>query len=490
MSKNKLRVVGAIASLTGITLYLEDGNTHELPTDTVRTKMIMEQIMPFIAKRQVAVLDVDTFSAEALVEKKTGGLIRFMQMAKSKVKSALGFTDSEMQTYFPEKPDTSFLDNAKPVETRAPKEETIPVAVVAGKIIPGIEALEKQIDYAAYSDNTIGLQRFLERIAAVIDNRGHSTMELLNFMKKGDLPIADDGSIVAYKVLQSKDDRFVDCHSGRVMQKVGSLVCMAESLVDMDRRTQCSTGLHIARRGYLSGFSGDVMTIVKVAPEAVIAVPSGEPNKMRAAAYHVVAEIPKDLHTLLRSNKPMTSVPAAATLLANVIRGNHVGITEKVEISGPMGDGVTIVSMDGASDVPKIEAIAPMKALDDVSAVSPKEVRAIAEKIVAEEPITLAHAIVAPDMSAALNTPEPAKPKKQKVEKPAPVDPAPKVKIDTDKAVPATPELISKIIQDTVDARDAKVLKLIAEGKTQQQAADISGVNYRTVRRIVARSKG
>ncbi|MEL2330844.1 hypothetical protein, partial [Klebsiella pneumoniae] len=86
-------------------------------------------------------------------------------------------------------------------------------------------------------------------------------------------PIADDGCIVIYKLLlkdgpsDHKEFSYRDIHSQKVPQSVGTLVCMNESLVDPDRRNECSNGLHVARRQYLGNFSGNVCVLAKVAPE-------------------------------------------------------------------------------------------------------------------------------------------------------------------------------------------------------------------------------
>lgn len=335
---NKIRIAGAIASKTGITLYFENGAEMNLPNDSWRTKAILDEALPALARREVVEINLDSFSVEKRIETKTGGLVRFLK----RTVSAIG----------------NILSAEKPKETL--------VAVVNGKEIPGVEALERQMEHAAYHGSAIGLQRFLERIAAVIDDRGHTVDELLNFMKRGDLPIADDGSIIAYKVLRSQDDHFVDCHTKRVTQRLGSYVWMAGSLVDPSRRTQCSSGLHIARRKYLSGFPGDVITMVKIAPENVIAVPANEPDKMRVRAYHIVAVLPPEVHPMLRSNQPMTENATAAKMLADVVAGNHVAVLESVNIGGPGGDKV-FVSRSQREDpmTPLPFQNGELKALDD-----------------------------------------------------------------------------------------------------------------------------
>lgn len=220
------------------------------------------------------------------------------------------------------------------------------IAVVDNKVIPGMERIKSQFARAAKMGSTVGVENFLKRLAAVIDDRSHTVDELLMFMERGDLPICDDGTILAYKVLKHKGDptdgRFVDCHTGKVEQFTGAYVCMDEGLIDPNRRNECSTGLHVARRGYVSGFSGTACTLIKVAPEDVIAVPPYEANKMRVKGYHILFDLSKAQFQLLKNNQPLTQDKEGANLLAWALAGRHIGITHEVRISGPKGEGVTI----------------------------------------------------------------------------------------------------------------------------------------------------
>lgn len=285
------------------------------------------------------------------------------------------------------------MANAKPVSAEGfsdadhNSEDDTMIAVVTdtttgvSTVIPGVENLKNQMRHATKAGNAKGLDNFLARLAPVIEKRGHSVQELLNFMSRGDLPIADDGCIIGYKVLRStpKDSSsygapvlikdvplnyFVDCHSGNVLQRVGSLV--QQEKVDPSRRTQCSTGLHIARRAYLRGFSGDIICLVKIAPEDVIAVPENEPDKMRARAYHIINVIPAAEHQRLRNNEPIEGMEAKR-MLGMAIAGDHVGIVEDVIISGTYGTGLKVVQRDGQiKQTPKITEAAPIaEALSD-----------------------------------------------------------------------------------------------------------------------------
>jgi hypothetical protein len=171
-------------------------------------------------------------------------------------------------------------------------------------------------------------------------------------MEKGDLPLAEDGCIIAYKVLRYKKDKetgkilhYVDCHTGKIPQKVGSFLVVDEKLVDTNRRNECSNGLHIARRGYVGGFSGDVCVLAKIAPEDVVTVPHNDPNKVRVMGYHILAELPKDAFAQLKRNVAATSIPEVQKLLTDAIKGNHVAKLEEVRVTKQLGEGIIITQL-------------------------------------------------------------------------------------------------------------------------------------------------
>jgi hypothetical protein len=227
------------------------------------------------------------------------------------------------------------------------EEETTVVAVLDdGTIIDGIEQIDVQVKaIAAKLGSPVGMANFFRRAASV--KRAHSLKDLLTFMEKGELPIADDGTVLVYKRLRRKDDYYVDCHSGKVKQKVGSHVFMDEKLVDPNRSRDCSNGLHVARRDYLSSFSGDVCVLAKLAPEDVIAVPHSDARKLRAKGYFIIAELSQEDHDNVTCNRPLKDTK----LLGNAVAGNHTPVLETVEIGGHYGADLRITKVQDAEEV-------------------------------------------------------------------------------------------------------------------------------------------
>lgn len=469
---NIIRVAGAALDTVRLTMWLENGETMEIPQGDPRIQEILDLIMPFLDLKETAEFDLDDVCAkppevpEPVVEnsykdfeEKSGGLVRFFKVAKAKVaeffskleepepvkkshpqpfragqfpvkkvvvtrkpdasplaelvqdvntgelelptvpvgmKKELplttpapapwivqGITYGEWVAKYPPSPPVAaevLFDSTKPTENKTtaavaeimkhaqpvtdkafikPKQTTTPtedaqeedtvIAVVDGKIIPGIERIQNQLDAVAIKlGSQVGVTKFLQRLAGVIDKRRHSIDDLLRFMSRGDLQIADDGCIVIYKVLRRKtghSDTYVDCHSKKVTQRVGSYVHMDEAMVDPSQRDQCSNGLHVARRQYVAGFSGDVCVIAKVAPEDVIAVPNYEADKMRVCGYHILFELPMDAYDKLKARKAITGSPVGEAQLGKALSGNHVGVLEMVKINGQYGTNVVITSV-------------------------------------------------------------------------------------------------------------------------------------------------
>lgn len=321
---NIKKVTSALTSPAGVTLYCENGEIVFLSSKDYRTAEIVRDVYSRLSANEPVTLNTEDYNATQAIETKTGGVVKFL---KKKWRDFMALFGNEVP------------DNVNP-------DADTTVAVVNGKEIPGVEKLDRYLNDAAWR-NAKGFQRFMERVSAVIDRRGHTVNELLAFLERGDLPIADDGSIVAYKMLYRKQDSeyMIDPHTRRVEQRLGSFVMMDESLVDPNRRLQCSTGLHVARRAYIANFHGDTICLIKVAPEDVIAVPLNEPDKMRVKGYHIVGVLPEEGAALVRSNKPMTLHRESAQMLADVIAGRHVGIIEYVNIKGELGTNIEVTTV-------------------------------------------------------------------------------------------------------------------------------------------------
>lgn len=401
------RIITVIVDEQNLTMYKADGSTIIVAQGDPRIRGIVEKVVPAIEKfgfYELTDEDLNPSNTKHFTDTEvaTSGVVKFFRMAKKKLaeiaakfrdpiaplqvgvipedgKSALGDLvpvdaqeedddDFGVETVSPEVVDelkqdltrgqlavAEIMANASSTSSPAfhkadvaGEEETVVVAIVDGEtVIPDVNKIEPQLKaIAAKLGTATGVTNFFRRLAQV--KRNHSVVDLLKFMEKGELPIADDGTILVYKRLnrQGKGDtlHYTDVHSGQVKQKVGSHVFMAEHLVDPNRNNDCSNGLHIARRDYLSAFSGNVVVLCKLAPEDVISVPIYDARKLRCKGYTIVAELSDTDARLVSRNEPMQDT----VLLGNVAAGNHTEILETVEITKARGGGL-IVTPTGAN---------------------------------------------------------------------------------------------------------------------------------------------
>lgn len=365
--KQELRIVSAVADKKQAVLYLEDGNTIILKQGDHRLGDLLDVVIPITTRGEIAVVNLTDFSVYAAFEQKSGGMTKFFKMAKNKVKGWFGGQTDTHKLHMSEAgkaallkavdgetiTEEEVLEYGKPIDaTDEVGEDEVVVAVVTTPatetspekkaVIPGVNSIKSHIDHAVKT-NSVGVQAFLARCAQFIDKRQHSVDDLMRFLERGDLPLADDGSIIAYKMLHRKhgsDSVFVDCHSGKIEQQVGSFVCVNENLVDLNRRNECSNGLHIARRGYLGSFGGDVCVLCKIDPEDVMVVPHNDPNKVRVKGYHILGVMSPEAMAELKKNKPMTGDEEALRMVYNAIKGNHIDRIERVQVNGQMGSNV------------------------------------------------------------------------------------------------------------------------------------------------------
>lgn len=390
---NLTRIVAVVVDVKKATFYKEDGETVVLFQGDPRLRPILEQITPQLEEQKYADVDFTSENAWKEFEEKANGAVRLFRIAKSKLANwfgtkketsppiELGAVPKEQLNQERAKSAVDeILKHATPVKDPNFTEDTVacqrPVAEMnnqtpndrtnegkdahfdkhrdtiiavteSGKVVPGVERIKSQFVAAGKGDNIKGMALFLERIGAVTEKRSHTTADLLRFMERGDLPIADDGCIIIYKKLERTNQPgiYVDVHSKRVLQKVGSYVHMDSKMVDHNRRNECSNGLHVARRGYIGSFGGNVIVLAKVRPEDVIAVPDYDANKMRVCGYHIIAELTPMQFQAINTNRPISQAEGGEELLGRAISGDHIAVIQRVHIGGDKGTNLTITDL-------------------------------------------------------------------------------------------------------------------------------------------------
>ena len=377
-----IKIVAATLTTKELEMITDSGDSITLPQGHPKIPMLIEKILPVTALGKVAVIDVEDLKMHTVYEdfeQKTGGLVKFFRMAKNKVSNLFGHNE-EVFVSLSEK--DKLIQEIMNGATQALQEDETIVSQVGGNFIPGMEKLSSHFHHSLTKmGSTQGIVRFLERVGAVIKDRQHSVEDLLSFMEKADLPIADDGSIIIYKGLDfyqgtNNNPLLVDSHSKRVIQKIGTLVYMEPTSVDGDRGKDCSAGLHVARKGYLSTFRTDVIALCKVNPEDVIAVPQYDPSKMRVSAYHILFVLPAEDAAAVRASQPMRVGSLGSKMLAAAISGNHTAVTSETFIGGPRGTNLTLT---GFPELERKDAVAASMKAEPVAVAEENIVEQVSE---------------------------------------------------------------------------------------------------------------
>jgi acyl carrier protein len=147
--------------------------------------------------------------------------------------------------------------------------------------------------------------------------------ELYSFLEHKNMPITDEGKIIAYKGVQ--DDFFSvmgntttvvlqgEVNSGgHIRNVVGATIEIERSSCDDDFRNGCSFGLHAGSLSYAKGW-GKRVVLVEIDPADVVSVPEDcNCQKLRCCKYRVLGEYTGPMpHTY--SNEFGSSSPDAPT---------------------------------------------------------------------------------------------------------------------------------------------------------------------------------
>jgi hypothetical protein len=449
------KIVGLVATETGVTVYASDGESINLSRDEYDLKPLTQVVMDGVSTGAFATIDLANFrSGGRKVEAAFSGLGRFKMFRVLKESVASLFASAD--------PEAKAAEVAMPMSRVDKEKETTIVSVSGSDVLPGTERLKVHLDHAKKNNLGPGLELFMSRMAKVARQRGHTAQELLAFIEKGNLPITEDGSVLGYKSLYASDGGwYVDPHTKKVRQRLGSFVQMDEKLVDRNRATECSVGLHVGRQDYVASFSGNNLFIVKIAPEDVIAVPLYEASKMRVCGYHIVAHLTPEQRSLVIRHESISKAESGQKLIADIVRGNHVAISEIVTVGGSYGSDVTTKAPETVEEPKKVKKLVkPMKALDDMPVEKPSKNSVI--DLVGSFDAKAAAA--SGDLSAALIlTPE------KKVEKPAP------------KAKAKSKTVGKRVLTDEQKA----ALQIVKNGKSVRSAERSTGVSARTISRLI-----
>lgn len=133
-----------------------------------------------------------------------------------------------------------------------------------------------------------------------------SVEELIDFLSYRELPITEDGYILAYKGV-GRDYFSVKGNTtttvikgtvdfgGKIYNGIGEEIEVLRRDVDDNRENECSHGLHVGSYDYASSW-GDRTLVVKVNPADVVSVPKDcQFQKCRVSKYVVISEIEREI---------------------------------------------------------------------------------------------------------------------------------------------------------------------------------------------------
>jgi hypothetical protein len=404
-----VKLIGAVVDTHRITLYKEDGTSLSFKQGTELVPLIVEKVIPEIQQNGYFIGDLTPPSEENQYKKyeEKSKVVKFFSIAKKKLAEIFSSTPTvaeptEVGTteFTVQKPDSGLDEVMKHavsasddsfditkhvakevsmtednhINDQEDKEDTI-VALVDGKLIPDAQRLSNYVKASNNLGSQEGLDNMLKRLATVVDERRHSVEDLMVFLERAELPISNDGRIIVYKALNTRDGVFVDAHTGRVKQEIGSLVETPIANVDPDRRRDCSNGLHLARRGYLSSFRCDTCVICYLDPVDVIAVPEGTGSKIRVTKYHILEELTPEMYSVLKSDKPITTASGGTEILGKAINNLYPAPSKHTLIKGSRGTDIVYSDLTDAPVNPLASNTSTSKAvtLEDVSSASNKE---------------------------------------------------------------------------------------------------------------------
>lgn len=138
------------------------------------------------------------------------------------------------------------------------------------------------------------LVKFLDKLLQNPSRR--AVNELYSWLEKYHLPLTPDGNWLGYKRITQD---WKDCHTGKIDNRMGTVVSMTRNEVDDNWGTACSQGLHVGALSYVRGFNPDGrIVLVEVNPKDVVAFETSC-DKLRVCEYRVVAEFKGELDKVL-----------------------------------------------------------------------------------------------------------------------------------------------------------------------------------------------
>ena len=185
-----------------------------------------------------------------------------------------------------------------------------------------------------------------------------SRSQLFGWLRAGGFTVTRDGYIVGYKSVRNdglsahagrepvtvvRQDGTSETVTGHVPYPVGSTVWMPRHLVDDDRDSACSVGLHVGTYGYAQSFSHQMLVIL-VDPADVVSVPTDcsaqkmRVCRLRVAAVHDGEQIAEAVIDAIRTMPDFEATEEYASRPENEVRRPSFAVANFITGDGD-GDG-------------------------------------------------------------------------------------------------------------------------------------------------------
>ncbi len=231
------------------------------------------------------------------------------------------------------------LDALSNVKSWADKNATGKIKIVAGTVYYDDVAMKNAITdrIIEWVDLDLDPQPMINFLESIMLNPSYqSREELILFLENNNLPIQEDGSFLAYKVVTSN---FLDKHTRKIDNSIGATVEMDRGAVDDNRQNTCSSGLHFCSKEYIKSFmcGSDKLVLVAVNPADVVSIPNDYNNaKGRCCKYRVVSEVceKQEFDSPLYTAPQRRIAVVSMGLCPKIVRPRY-----KITVTDPNGDG-------------------------------------------------------------------------------------------------------------------------------------------------------
>ena len=196
MTDNKKQVVSMLTKEDNVTLFTTMGEVITIANNgDYDMAKIVEYLTPKLTGTAAVEIDLDEYT------KVNKAVVKALELESEGIVITQMIGGKEVQGIF------------------YPAKTSVQVQVGETKVvIPDVENLKGHMERAA-QEKSPSVVNFFKRLAPVLASRKHSGEDLMKFIKHSEMPLTNDGRIIAYKRVNVQDaveGIYKDCHTGLV----------------------------------------------------------------------------------------------------------------------------------------------------------------------------------------------------------------------------------------------------------------------------------